>query len=87
MSDLPEIPGRRSGNGHPHTSNFGSKSPLGFHFGGLQNLLKLRTAFKFNDRLSGLIGADLNVQQQTAFPVAVLQYEVCQCPVFEHRCS
>ena len=76
MSDGDEGFGSRTGNGHPNKSQAGSKNPLAFHLGGLQNLLKLRTTYKFNERLSGLIGADLNVQQQSAFPVATLQYEV-----------
>lgn len=84
MSGVQE--GTRTGNGHPTKSRAGSNNPLAIHFGGLQNLLKLRTTFKFNERLSGLIGADLNVQQQAAFPVALLQYQVCLCLLFPHRC-
>ncbi|KAL3148555.1 hypothetical protein ABBQ38_013989 [Trebouxia sp. C0009 RCD-2024] len=76
MSDGQEGFGTRGGNGHPYKSKPGSQNPLAFHFGGLQNLLKLRTTFKFNERLSGLVGADVNVQQQTAFPVALLQYQI-----------
>lgn len=81
MSDGQEGFGTRGGNGHPYKSKPGSQNPLAFHFGGLQNLLKLRTTFKFNERLSGLVGADVNVQQQTAFPVALLQYQVGTLPV------
>ena len=77
MADGHGASGPRTGNGHPQKSQSEGKNPLAFHLGGLQNLLKLRTTYRFNERLSGLIGADLNVQQQTAFPVATLQYEVC----------
>lgn len=76
MADVQGGSGPRSGNGHPQKSQSGGKNPLAFHLGGLQNLLKLRTTYRFNERLSGLIGADLNVQHQTAFPVGTLQYEV-----------
>lgn len=76
MADIHGGSGSRTGNGHPQKSQSGGKKPLAFHLGGLQNLLKLRTTYRFNERLSGLIGADLNVQQQTGFPVATLQYEV-----------
>lgn len=76
MADGRGASGPRTGNGHPQKSQSEGKKPLAFNLGGLQNLLKLRTTYRFNERLSGLIGADLNVQQQTAFPVATLQYEV-----------
>ena len=80
MADIYGAPGARTGNGHRQKSQSGGKKPLAFHLGGLQNLLKLRTTYRFNERLSGLIGADLNLQQQTAFPVATLQYEVRLTP-------
>ena len=80
MADVHGASGSRTGNGHPQKSQSGGKKPLAVHLGGLQNLLKLRTTYRFNERLSGLIGADLNVQQQTAFPVATLQYEVRPTP-------
>ena len=80
MADVHGASGSRTGNGHPQKSQSGGKKPLAVHLGGLQNLLKLRTTYRFNERLSGLIGADLNVQQQTAFPVATLQYEVRLTP-------
>ena len=69
-----------SGNGHPQKRQSRSQNPLAFHFGGLQNLLKLRTAYRFNEKLSALVGADLNLQKESAFPVATLQYEVCLRP-------
>lgn len=64
----------RAGSGH--NKNKISLPFLNVHFGGLQNLLRLRTDYRYNDRLAAEFGADFNVQQQSVFPAAVLQYEV-----------
>ena len=80
MAAVHESSGARTGNGHPQKSQPRSQNPLAFHFGGLQNLLKLRTTYRFNEKLSALVGADLNLQQESAFPVATLQYEVWPRP-------
>lgn len=64
----------RSGSGH--SKNKITLPFLDVHFSGLQNLLRLRTDYRYNDRLAAEFGADFNIQQQSVFPAAVLQYEV-----------
>ena len=78
MQDLQEDSDPQKGNGHPHRSNSKqhSKNPFAVHFGDLQNQLRLRTQYSFNEKLSCQVGVDLNLQQQSIFPVATLQYEV-----------
>lgn len=78
MQELEARSTTHTGNGQPHQSHKKptNKNPLAVHFGGLQNLLRLRTKYSFNEKLSGQIGADLNLQQQSVFPAATLQYEV-----------
>ena len=70
----------RGGSQSPPSVNFG---PLSVIYGDLNNLLKLRTNFKFTalssrlpNRLVGHFGADLNLQQQSLTPAARLQCEV-----------
>lgn len=62
-----------AGNGHSKNQ---SRNPLAVHLGGLQNLLRLRTNYRFNEKLAAEVGADFNVQQQSVFPVAELEYQV-----------
>lgn len=78
MQELEARSTTHTGNGQPHQSHKKptNKNPLAVHFGGLQNLLRLRTKYSFNEKLSGQIGADLNLQQQSVFPAATLQYEI-----------
>ncbi len=78
MQGLYEESTTRTGNGQPHKTNSKPKNsnPLAVHLGGLQNLLRLRTNYRFNEKLSCQIGADLNLQQQSVFPAGTLQYEV-----------
>ncbi len=91
MQGLYEETSTRTGNGQPHKTKSKSassnKNPLAVHFGGLQNLLRLRTNYRFNEKLSGQVGADLNLQQQSVFPAATLQYEVCICGGQINPCS
>lgn len=67
----------KSGNGHSRNKISLPFLPVDVHFAGLQNLLRLRTDYKYNNRLAAEIGADFNIQQQSVFPAAILQYEVC----------
>ncbi|KAL0035542.1 hypothetical protein WJX77_011400 [Trebouxia sp. C0004] len=78
MQGLYEESATRTGNGQPHKTKSKPKntSPLAVHLGGLQNLLRLRTNYRFNEKLSGQVGADLNLQQQSVFPAGTLQYEI-----------
>eukprot|EP00891_Asterochloris_glomerata_P007376 jgi/Astpho2/7376/Aster-01967 len=45
-------------------------------WGGLQNMLRLRTEYKFNDKLTGEIGADFNAQQKFMLPFLCLDYRL-----------
>ncbi len=47
-------------------------------WGGLQNMLRLRTEYKFNDKLTGEIGADFHAQQKFMLPFLCLDYRVRQ---------
>ena len=47
-------------------------------WGGLQNMLRLRTEYRFNDRLTGEIGADFHAQQKFMLPFLCLDYRVRQ---------
>lgn len=78
MQGLYEESATRTGNGQPHKTKNKPKrtNPLAVHLGGLQNLLRLRTNYRFNEKLSCQVGADLNLQQQSVFPAGTLQYEV-----------
>ncbi len=78
MQGLYEESATRTGNGQPHKTKSKPKktNPLAVHLGGLQNLLRLRTNYRFNEKLSCQVGADLNLQQQSVFPAGTLQYEV-----------
>ena len=78
MQGLYEESTTRTGNGQPHKTKSKPKksNPLAVHLGGLQNLLRLRTNYRFSEKLSCQVGADLNPQQQSVFPAGTLQYEV-----------
>ncbi|DBB14341.1 TPA: hypothetical protein ACH3X3_004649 [Trebouxia sp. C0006] len=77
MQGLYEESTTRTGNGQPHKTKSKPKksNPLAVHLGGLQNLLRLRTNYRFSEKLSCQVGADLNLQQQSVFPAGTLQYE------------
>jgi hypothetical protein len=44
--------------------------------GGVENRLRLRTAYHINDKLTAEVGADFVVQRQQGFPHIALQYQL-----------
>lgn len=66
----------KSGNGHSQKKVSLPFLPVDVNFTGLQNLLRLRTDYRYNDRIAAELGADFNIQQQSVFPAATLQFEV-----------
>ena len=86
MQGLYEESTTHTGNGQPHKARAKpqNKNPLALHWGGLQNLLRLRTQYRINEKLACQVGADLNLQHQYVFPAGTLQYEVTNmthCPL------
>lgn len=78
MQGLYEESTTHTGNGQPHKARAKPQknNPLAVHWGGLQNLLRLRTQYRINEKLACQVGADLNLQHQSVFPAGTLQYEV-----------